>query len=133
MLTSPTTGPVLGVSVVADEPEQPWRIVVRGLEPNRPVTIRARARDSANRLWESYAGFLADGGGVVDLERTQPVWGTYDSAGSLGLMRSLALDPAELSRGAQTPAPPLRVALTAEVDGRIVATSQLPGVEQVPG
>jgi len=43
------------------------KIILQGFEKNQPVTVSASTTDSVDRTWESYAEFLTDRHGRVDL------------------------------------------------------------------
>ena len=65
-----------------------------GLEPNKPVTIRAEMADKGGRVWRSHAVFVADGNGSVNLSSQAATEGTYKGIDAMGLIWSMQLDPA---------------------------------------
>jgi dienelactone hydrolase len=95
--------------------------------PRREVTLRAVSRDDAGNRWESWAAFVTDDRGGVDLAGTKPISGTYQVAERMGLFWSMRLDPAVEARGAflKTGLAADHIALSAEVDGRVGATTEL--------
>jgi dienelactone hydrolase len=123
--------------VLADEPVA---VTVDGLVPGQEVALWARRGDDLGRTWLAYALFTADGDGRVDVGTATPVAGTYAGADPMGLFWSMR--PAD---GAP-PGPPVpvsagseaRIALTAVVDGRVVAGAEVvqrsaaPGVVELP-
>ncbi|WP_158843414.1 acyl-CoA thioesterase/bile acid-CoA:amino acid N-acyltransferase family protein [Saccharothrix deserti] len=63
-------------------------IVLRGLRPDQPVTLRATTGDHA-----SSAVFLADERGVVDVTRHAPIEGSYAGVDPMGLFWSMTPTP----------------------------------------
>lgn len=95
--------------------------------PRREVTIRASSRDDAGNRWDSHAAFVTDDRGAVDLASAQPISGSYHVADRMGLFWSMRLDPAADARGAfiKTGVEADQVTLAAEVDGKVVAATEL--------
>jgi dienelactone hydrolase len=101
------------------------RIVLRGAPPNSFVTIRLAV--AAQRSW---ATFIADRTGSIDLERQGPVAGTYGGADPMGLFWSARAEPGQVVRpGAQfgyrpgTGMPPaIPFQLIGETSGAAIAT-----------
>jgi dienelactone hydrolase len=111
-------------------PERPaldteLRILVTGLPPGRPVTMRAGSTDPAGQIWTSAATFTAGDDGVADLTRDAPTSGSYQQADAMGLVWSMqpagSRDPAQ-ARDRYGPVP---LRLTAELDGTKVATKEV--------
>ena len=65
------------------------KIQVVGLAPGQTVTLKASLRDDLDQRWESYATFLSDGNGIVDVTTQAPISGTYDIADPMGLFWSM--------------------------------------------
>lgn len=82
-----------GAEIEVDTPvglaDQPVSIRVSGLDPDEPVTVRARANDWQGEGWEAQASFAADADGVVDLDRDAPTSGTYQPVDGMGLFWSM--------------------------------------------
>jgi hypothetical protein len=80
---------------------------------------------------ESQATFKTDVNGEVDLEKQAPLSGSYAIADGMGLFWSMTANPAKAHAGSSDPAPALlnavqyHYALTAEVDGKVVAEASL--------
>src|SRR6188768_2299677 len=68
--------------------DEPIRIVLRGAPPNSYVTIRFAV--AAQRSW---ATFITDRAGDIDLERQEPVAGTYGGIEPMGLFWSARAEP----------------------------------------
>ena len=107
--------------------DQRIRIVLRGAPPSSYVTIRYAV--AAQRSW---ATFLADRAGTVDLERQGPVAGTYGGIDAMGLFWSARVEDPTVRPAAQygyrpgTGAPPAApVQLIAEAGGTTIATDTL--------
>ncbi|URN12606.1 acyl-CoA thioesterase/BAAT N-terminal domain-containing protein [Streptomyces radiopugnans] len=64
------------------------RIRVTGVAPGQEITVSAET-GSLHGDWRSRAVFRADGKGVVDLDRAEPLRGTYGGADGMGLFWSM--------------------------------------------
>ena len=69
--------------------DTPIYVKISGLPPDGLVTLRAKARDYQDHLWESTAEFRATSAGRLDLATAVPVSGDYHVADSNGLLWSL--------------------------------------------
>lgn len=101
-------------------------IGVSGLAPGAMVTVHLVSQ-APNATLKSSATFRADASGRVDLGRDPAVAGDYRGVHAMGLFWSATRDSAPTEPGPlRTPItrvpPPLLSILTAEVDGRVVAT-----------
>jgi dienelactone hydrolase len=67
-------------------------ITLTGLEPGRSVTVRAEMLDGAGHRWTSWAEFVADRAGAVDVRSARPKAGTYAEPHPMGLFWSAALE-----------------------------------------
>ncbi|MEV4510248.1 acyl-CoA thioesterase/bile acid-CoA:amino acid N-acyltransferase family protein [Dactylosporangium sp. NPDC049525] len=106
--------------------DQPVHVRVSGLRDGEAVTVDSHATDAQGRRWRGEATFAADGEGVVDLERSAPVSGSYGGADGMGLfwsMRPPTGDPDEtwFSPGYPEAAGAFEVRLTVTVAGREIA------------
>ncbi|XP_074183340.1 peroxisomal succinyl-coenzyme A thioesterase isoform X2 [Rhinolophus sinicus] len=86
--------------------DEPVRIVVRGLVPRQPVTLRAYLRDEKGTLFRAHARYCADARGEVDLTRAPALGGSFVGLEPMGLL--WALEPEKpfwrfLKRDVQTP------------------------------
>ncbi|XP_054423287.1 peroxisomal succinyl-coenzyme A thioesterase-like isoform X3 [Pteronotus mesoamericanus] len=86
--------------------DEPVRIIVRGLAPQQPVTLRASLRDEKGVLFRAHARYCADAGGEVDLSRAPALGGSFAGLEPMGLL--WALEPEKpfwrfLKRDVQTP------------------------------
>ncbi|XP_020766879.1 peroxisomal succinyl-coenzyme A thioesterase-like isoform X5 [Odocoileus virginianus] len=86
--------------------DEPVRIVVRGLAPGQPVTLRASLRDEKGALFRAHARYCADAAGLLDLERAPALGGSFAGLEPMGLF--WALEPEKpfwrfLKRDVQTP------------------------------
>ncbi|KAM9713727.1 peroxisomal succinyl-coenzyme A thioesterase-like [Dama dama] len=86
--------------------DEPVRIVVRGLAPGQPVTLRAALRDEKGALFRAHARYCADAAGLLDLERAPALGGSFAGLEPMGLF--WALEPEKpfwrfLKRDVQTP------------------------------
>jgi len=128
----------IGVRLVVDPPQtlvdEGLSIRVIGCRPHQRVTVRAKMRDDLGRFWESYATFTTDAAGTVDASAQTPLDGTYRDADPFGLLWSLTLDPGEEPRwSVGLTSAPIKIALSAEVDGSIVAADDIERLVAAPG
>ncbi|KAM5244790.1 acyl-coenzyme A thioesterase 1-like isoform 1-T2 [Hipposideros larvatus] len=86
--------------------DEPVRIVVRGLAPGQPVTLRSSLRDEKGSLLRAHARYCADTGGELDLTRAPALGGSFAGLEPMGLL--WALEPEKpivrlVKRDVQTP------------------------------
>ncbi|XP_007939576.2 acyl-coenzyme A thioesterase 1-like [Orycteropus afer afer] len=86
--------------------DEPVRIVVRGLGPGQPVTLRSSLRDEKGVIFRAHARYCADGGGELDLARAPALGGSFVGLEPMGLL--WALEPEKplvrlVKRDVQTP------------------------------
>jgi dienelactone hydrolase len=110
--------------------DQPVHVRVSGLRAREAVTVASQAADAHGQRWRGEATFAADGDGVVDLDRSAPVSGSYGGADGMGLfwsMRPSAGDPdqAWFSPGYPEAAGAFEVRLTVTTAGRKIEARTL--------
>lgn len=110
--------------------DQPVHVRVSGVRAREAVTVASLAADAQGRRWRGEATFAADGHGVVDLDRSVPVSGSYGGADGMGLfwsMRPPTGDPDEawFSPGYPDAAAAFEVRLTVTVAGQEIAARTL--------
>ena len=112
----------VGIELSSDTPVIDERLTIRvsGLEPGRPVTVRASVAIVNRWLW-SHASFVAGWDGTVDLSTDAPVAGSYAGVDAMGLFWSVGRE----RRSPLAPAQGGSAILSAEVEGREVATITL--------
>ncbi|XP_057586410.1 acyl-coenzyme A thioesterase 1-like [Hippopotamus amphibius kiboko] len=86
--------------------DEPVRIVVRGLAPGQPVTLRASLHDEKGARFRAHARYCADAHGQLDLERAPALGGSFAGLEPMGLI--WALEPEKplqrlVKRDVQTP------------------------------
>lgn len=111
--------------------DQSLSIRISSLNSGVPVTVRAELRDDLGQIWSSYAEFVSDAKGTVDLDTAKPKAGTYTEPDPMGLFWSMRLqtrDPKSyisyiplLSETTQS-LKPLSVTLRADVKGDTAAS-----------
>ncbi|HYL69045.1 MAG TPA: acyl-CoA thioesterase/BAAT N-terminal domain-containing protein, partial [Candidatus Limnocylindria bacterium] len=112
------------------------RIRVRGLHLNHPLILRATTEDDDARRWRSQAHFRADESGSTDTAAQESLGGTYHGVSPMGLLWSMRLDDAHAnghSMFAKNGVLPNRVSFQVELDGRIVASTELERPFLAPG
>lgn len=113
-------------------------IQLSGLAPGQNVTVRARTRFHTSHVWESYATFMADKNGSVDVSAQQPLTGTYETADPMGLFWSMIPPRGEDATSFGDGLDPVVIDLIVEVDGKTAVSAQLerlfvaPEVTRVP-
>ncbi|HKG26230.1 MAG TPA: acyl-CoA thioesterase/BAAT N-terminal domain-containing protein, partial [Thermomicrobiales bacterium] len=105
--------------------DQPLTVRLRGFAPSQRVTLRARQRQDEGAIWQSWATFVTDADGRVDLGFQAPIDGTYTGVDPNGLLWSLAPETAGAGRTIADGINPITLTLTAEVDGNPVATTEV--------
>jgi len=107
--------------------DEKLNIRIRGLESGKTVVVRAFLEDKDSRKWESYAGFAADSGGVVDLSRQPPLNGTYEGISAMGLIESMQVPIPDYGRVrfSYDWSKPLVTRLVVESDGKTLADTQV--------
>lgn len=111
--------------------DQLINIKVVELTPNSNVVIRLHFQDDLGQSWSSYAKFVADDTGVVDLHSAQPVEGDYKEPGPMAIF--WAVHPQAQAGVERRPfllstthsLKQIMVQLTAEINGLPVATASL--------
>lgn len=86
--------------------DEPARVVVRGLAPGQPVTLRAALRDERGALFRAHARYRAGAAGELDLARAPALGGSFVGLEPMGLF--WALEPEKpfwrfLKRDVRTP------------------------------
>jgi dienelactone hydrolase len=100
-------------------------IVVEGLVPKQPAIIRASTTDSDRTSWQSWAGFVADKNGAINVALQAPRHGTYTGVDPMGLFWSMEVAGEAHGKrrfntaGLQT----LTVHLEVQVEGKTVGTA----------
>lgn len=91
-----------GVKVLAEPRvcmhDCPTSISVVGLPPRSPVTLTLTTHDDSSRRFHSYAHYLSDDSGAVDVDRSEAVDGTYTGVFPAGLFSSLKEFPFHYTR-----------------------------------
>jgi dienelactone hydrolase len=110
--------------------DQPVQVRVSGLRAGETVTVAAQAADARGQRWRGEATFAADGDGVVDLDRSAPVSGSYGGADGMGLFWSMRPPTGDPDQAWFSPGPPevagaFEVRLTVTAAGREIAARTL--------
>lgn len=131
---APARHPHISVSPEPAMLDTPLQIRLTHFPAQQPITLRMRMRDSFGRLWSAHARFLTDEQGGVDVSSQSPLTGTYREADPMGLIWSMTL-----VAGAEASAkpdrrvlPPVQMALTAEMDGRLLAETTFERLRLAP-
>ena len=135
--SSPTPVPT-PISGLEDEPfinvqpgnalaDEVVKIQVVGLAPGQTVTLRASVRDDLDHLWGSYATFISDRNGIVDVTTQAPISGTYDIVDPMGLFWSMlpTMPGREYPCFANFDTYFMLVTITAEINNEQIATAYI--------
>lgn len=95
-------------------------IIITNLQPLEPVTLLAEMCDNSGTNWESYAAFMSDSKGEIDLTTTQPIRGTYFTPDVTGLFWSMIPVSSENRR---TPLKPLETKLILKKEEEVLAVT----------
>lgn len=119
--------------------DRPISITLSGFASNISLTLHAKTEDDAMQVWESWATFLSDTEGNVDVNTQQPHSGSYQQADGMGLLWSMTrrskarkhhtsshFVKTQLSRSTS-------VIITAEVEGTIVTRALVERVHIASG
>ena len=87
-------------SVISVEPnsslvDKKVKILVSGLEPNQNVTLQARMVGEKGEVFESYAHYIADKDGGIDVRSDPSFGGAYLGVEPMGLLWSMKLAPGQ--------------------------------------
>lgn len=124
--------PVSAWTGLADEP---LALRLPGFRPEARVLVRATTEDEAGKWWCSWARYRADASGAVDVSTAKAEAGTYRGVDGEGLIWSM-----RLADGEPEPMPfrwwtarPQRIRVEAEIDKRVVATTDVVRTVAAPG
>ncbi|MGW4562317.1 acyl-CoA thioesterase/BAAT N-terminal domain-containing protein [Streptomyces sp. NPDC004561] len=121
---------VIGVDAPITLADQAVHLRISDLEPHDEITVGSAATAYDGKVWHGRATFTADDHGLVDLSRTRPVSGTYNTVDGMGLfwsMRPPADDPNSdyfLPRYPES-SPSYAVQITVTAHGRQLASRTL--------
>ncbi|NDJ79108.1 MAG: alpha/beta hydrolase fold domain-containing protein [Chloroflexi bacterium] len=116
--------PMIHVDPASALRDTPVQIVLVGFEPGVEVTLQARATDSLGVGWESWATFVADESGSVDVSAQAPTAGSYTGVDGMGLFWSMTAANYTVPFSWDT-LDPLVIHLFARVAGETVARAEI--------
>ena len=87
-------------SVISVEPnsslvDKKVKILVSGLKPNQNVTLQTRIVGEKGEVFESYAHYIADKDGGIDVRSDPSFGGAYRGVEPMGLLWSMKLAPGQ--------------------------------------
>lgn len=130
--SSPRHGSV-SVTPVSSLSDQPVHIVVRGLDPDRTLTVGLGSTDALGHVWTSQAVFRSDGAGTVDLVRARAVSGSYRGVDPMGLIDALHPASSQATAYYWHVRAPQRFQVTVTEDGSEVAVGEFSRGAAGPG
>ncbi|ABR50013.1 palmitoyl-CoA hydrolase [Alkaliphilus metalliredigens QYMF] len=71
--------------------DQSLKLQITGLKSNQQVTIQAEMQDDVKRTWHSFASFIANHEGKIDLDKTAPKEGSFTNCDPNGLLWSMQI------------------------------------------
>ena len=113
-------------------------VLVTGLIPRAHVIIRASLVDEDKVEWTSWAEFVADSNGVVNVSMQPPLKGSYDEVSALGLVWSMLPTEGTQVNFAKRSLEPLSISFEAVVNSRVIGKATLtqrwiaPNVRRIP-
>jgi dienelactone hydrolase len=144
-IVTPTSVPPSATAVVAPSPrieitptkalvDEKVSIRLINAKPSQTVTLRARALDDRQVVWESHATFQVDNSGLVDLGLQKPITGTYQDLDPMGLFWSMGIESwfNTASAFAKTGFTPTPINFSAEADGQLLASAALERIFVAP-
>jgi dienelactone hydrolase len=104
--------------------DQKLDIQVYGLQPGQQVIVRTQTFSAAHQALASWATFLADPAGCIDLGKQKPSAGSYDWVDPMGLIWTLepAVDADKPRRPISFNLSPMEIEFEVEIDGKSVAS-----------
>jgi len=125
-----STHATVDVDAPAALADQPVHVRVSGLRAHETVTVATQAADAQGQRWHGEATVAANGDGVVDLDRSAPVSGSYGGADGMGLLWSMRPPTGDPDQAFFFPRPPevagaFEVRLTVTAAGREIAARTL--------
>ncbi|MFC1767834.1 acyl-CoA thioesterase/bile acid-CoA:amino acid N-acyltransferase family protein [Candidatus Margulisiibacteriota bacterium] len=131
----------ISIIVVPEAPfvDEQMRIIISGLEPYLPITVKAIMKDGRGELWASQAEFKSDENGTADLATQKPISGTYEDADPMGIIWSMEpVDKKTASIYKNDTIKPEDLKIIVEIYGNEVAVKKInrvymaPGVKRIP-
>jgi dienelactone hydrolase len=125
-----STRAVITVDAATALADQPVHLRITGLAPGDEITVQAEATDYRGEPWQAQAVLRADTGGVVALDTTAPVSGSYQGVDGMGLFWSMGPRSGDADYASFSPPFPelqasFEVHLSVTAHGRLLATRNL--------
>lgn len=126
VLMSLTHKPRISVSNLSSLIDEPINIKILGVPPRKEVTIKAKRVSNGEKTFHfsSYATFLSDEQGTIDLNEQIPLNGSYSVKDGMGLFWSLEIIKREDNTNKKSINPPVlppqSFTLSLEIDNEIV-------------
>ncbi|RDI45562.1 acyl-CoA thioesterase/bile acid-CoA:amino acid N-acyltransferase family protein [Falsibacillus pallidus] len=113
--------------------DSPINIRILDVEPQKEVTIKAHRAVEGEKIFHfsSFATFISDDMGQIDLNKQAPVRGTYSGTDGMGLFWSLEVSKIEekvenlTSNSSPDILPPQKFTLSLEIDEQVVNEIQI--------
>lgn len=127
-----TSAPYIEIQPESAMADETVKIKVIGLQPEQIITLRASMKDDVDLDWESYATFVANNEGVVDVTAQVPISGTYDTVDPMGLIWSMLPDVpgSEYPYYANWDTSSDMVTIRAECEGQEIASAHIKRIRQ---
>lgn len=116
--------PTIHISQTSFYIDTALEIRVTNLPPCEVVTVKAEMRDNLGTQWESFAEFISDRDGEINLATAKPITGTYLTPDVTGLFWSMAPQSDEQPRK-RTPLKPLETKLVLMKDQVVLAATSV--------
>lgn len=126
--------PRLEVSPASALQDVPLRIRLSGVAPSARILLTAEMRSREGALWHARATFAADAAGTVDPARDPPLDGSYAGVSPMGLVWSMARDPAAPPMGQTRVRDPVTIRIIASApEGPALASAEAQRLLAGPG
>lgn len=114
--------------------DEPISIVLKNIQPNTSIIIRAFANDSKDRPWSSWVEYKSNKSGVIDISQAIPLSGTYKNIDPLGLFWSMlpVNSKDKTTKFEISDLSSLKINLTAEINNKPSAATTLERVIKKP-
>lgn len=107
-------------------------IVLSNFKPGQKVTIKANTRFDKDYKWESYAMFIADDNGTIDVSKQKPIEGIYEDIDPMGLFWSMERYKNKDEEFYISELDPIYINFTAEVDGEEITSTVVERLIVIP-
>jgi Acyl-CoA thioester hydrolase/BAAT N-terminal region len=125
--------PEMDITPISALQDVPLRIRLKGLAPASRVKVTAEMTARDGTVWRSHALFRADDAGRMDVDKAEPVEGTYKAPSAMGLVCSMARDQAAAAASPKRLRDPVNITFSASTETGILIESTVNRLLAGPG